>query len=261
MHPYVNTAVQAARKAGRMILRSFDDVENLKIITKAQNDFVTQVDHASEAIIIETLRRAYPDHAFFGEESGHSGDNHTTWIIDPLDGTTNFIHGFPHFCISIAAVHKGRVEHGVIYDPLRDELFTATRGEGARLNDKRLRVTDRPHLAESLLGTGFPVVNMEYLNAYLALFKNIVPQIAGLRRAGSAALDLAYVACGRMDGFWECNLKPWDIAAGALMIREAGGLTTDFGGEGLDPFAETHIVAGNPKLHKELMDLIEAHFK
>ena len=261
MHPYVNTAVQAARKAGRMILRSFDDIENLKIMTKAQNDFVTHVDQASEKMIIETLHKAYPDHAFFGEEGGRMGENNTTWVIDPLDGTTNFIHGFPHFCISIAAVHKDRVEHGVIYDPLRDELFTATRGEGARLNDKRLRVSERPHLAESLLGTGFPVGDMRYLSAYLQLFTKLCPEAAGIRRAGSAALDLAYVACGRLDAFWECNLKPWDIAAGGLMIREAGGLTTDFGGQLSNPFDETHILAGNPKLHKAMIDLIEVHFK
>ncbi len=261
MHPYVNTAVDAARKAGRLIMRSFDNLETLQISAKSQNEFVTQVDHASENLIIETLRKAYPDHAFYGEESGRSGQANMIWIIDPLDGTTNFIHGFPQFSISIAAVYKGKPEHGVIYDPLKDELFTASRGQGAQLNHKRIRVSERHQINEALLGTGFPYDDMRFLEAYLNLFKTICPLAAGIRRAGSAALDLAYVAAGRLDGFWECNLKPWDVAAGSLLIKEAGGLCTDFASQHLDfSLAAHHILAGNPKLHQGLKELVKPYF-
>lgn len=261
MHPYINTAFDAARKASRLILRAFDDLGSLKISHKGPNDLVTEVDRMAENVIIETLRRAYPDHAFFGEESGHEGEAPMVWIIDPLDGTTNFIHGFPHFSISIAAVYKGKVEHGLIYDPLKDELFSASRGQGARLNNKRLRVSNRATLEGSLLGTGFPYDNMRYLAPYLDLFKEICPIASGIRRAGSAALDLAYVACGRMDAFWECHLKPWDIAAGSLLVREAGGLCTDFSDAPLNFVKPSHILAGNPKIHAELLTMIRPHFQ
>ncbi len=260
MHPHVNVAVQAARKASRLILRAFDNPHALKITAKGQNDFVTQVDQASEAIIIETIQKAFPDHAFYGEESGKQGENHTIWVIDPLDGTTNFIHGFPQFCISIAAVHKGKTYHAVVYDPLKDELFTATKGQGAQLNHKRLRVSERTTFQEALLGTGIPYHDMTNLESYLNLFKKLCPLAAGIRRAGSAALDLAYVASGRLDGFWECDLKAWDVAAGALLIREAGGLTSDFSGESINPLNSSHIVAGSPKLHAQMLDMIKQYF-
>ena len=260
MHPYVNTAFDAARKASRMMMRAFDDLGSLQVNHKGPRELVTQVDQMAETIIIDTIRKAYPDHAFFGEESGHEGEANMVWIIDPLDGTTNFIHGFPHFSISIAAVYKGKPEHAVIYDPFKDEFFSATRGQGARFNNKRIRVSDRLTLEDALLGTGVPYDDMRYLPPYLNLLKDICPSAAGIRRAGSAALDLAYVACGRLDAFWECNLKPWDIAAGALLIREAGGLCTDFQEQPFDLSKPNHVLAGNPKIHQVLLELIQTHF-
>lgn len=255
MQPTLNVAVQAARKAGNIISRAVDRVDTLTISSKGHNDFVSEVDHQAEAEIIKVIRRAYPHHGFMAEESGVKGSDEFVWIIDPLDGTTNFLHGFPQFAVSIALQHKGRLEHGVIYDPMRQELFTASRGDGAQLNDRRIRVSKRSTLEASLLGTGFPFREMRYLDDYLAIFKALLPETAGIRRAGSAALDLAYVAAGRLDGFWEYGLQPWDMAAGALLIQEAGGLVTDFAGSP-DFMQNGNVVGGNLKLVKALLQVI-----
>lgn len=225
----INTAVKAARRASAIINRASFDLDRLQVSEKKHNDFVTEVDHAAEAAIIEVLRTAYPDHAILAEESGASAnlhdDNENVWIIDPLDGTTNFIHGFPQYCISIALQQRGQITQAVVYDPSRNDLFTATRGAGAFLNEKRIRVSRRDKLSDALVGTGFPYSNLEALDEYLKMFRLMTEKTAGLRRPGSAALDLAYVACGRFDGFFEKNLKPWDMAAGSLLISEAGGNT------------------------------------
>jgi myo-inositol-1(or 4)-monophosphatase len=253
MHPIVNIAVSAARQAGKVILRAQDRMDSLEIIEKGKNDFASQVDKAAEDIIIDTIKKAYPHHAILAEESGvMSGkDNDTTWIIDPLDGTTNFLHGFPHFCVSIAVTHLGKIQHGVIYDPIRDELYSASRGEGARMNGNRLRVSKADKLEKSLLGTGFPYTDFDNLDEYLKFLKVIIPSCAGIRRAGSAALDLAYVAAGRLDGFWEFGLKPWDIAAGALLVQEAGGYVSTMNGD-LDVLSGNSILAGPPKIFQQM---------
>ena len=247
----LNIGVRAARKAGELIVRQMEKVQGLPIDSKGRNDFVTEVDRKAEAVIIEVIRKAFPDHGILAEESGaHAGDEHE-WIIDPLDGTTNFLHGFPQFAVSIAMRVKGRLEQAVVYDPLRGELFTATRGHGAMLNDHRIRVSRQKSLDGALLGTGFPFRSLDHLEEYLAMFRALFPVAAGIRRAGAAALDFAYVACGRLDGFWEFGLKPWDIAAGALLIKEAGGMITDM--DGSDSFlASGNVVAGNPKIVKAL---------
>jgi len=255
MNPTLNIAVRAARNAGNVIIRNLGKLDTLAIHTKDRNDFVTEVDQQAEQEIIYTLRKAFPDHGILAEESGVQGDDEYQWIIDPLDGTTNFLHGFPQFAASIAMRHKGRMEHAVIYDPLRQELFTATRGGGAMLNDQRIRVTKRKSLEGSLLGTGFPFKSQQHLDAYLDMFRALFPQTAGIRRAGSAALDLAYVAAGRLDGFWEIGLNIWDMAAGVLLIQEAGGLSSDFSG-GHDYLESGNIVAGNPKLFAEILKTI-----
>jgi len=255
MHPMLNVAVQAARKAGNVIVRAVDRIDTLTITNKGRNDFVSEVDQQAEQEIIKVIRRAYPSHGFVGEESGSQGGDEFQWIIDPLDGTTNFLHGFPVFAVSIGLLHKGRLEQGVVYDPMRQELFTASRGSGAQLNDRRIRVSKAQSLEGSLLGTGFPFRQMSYLDDYLRTFRALLPVAAGIRRAGSAALDLAYVAAGRFDGFWEYGLKPWDMAAGALLIQEAGGLVAEFSG---DPdFMRTgNIVGGNPKIVKALLQVL-----
>ena len=258
MHPTLNIAVRAARRAGNFIARSVEEIDRLDITTKSPNDFVSDVDRKAEQLIIETLREAFPDHSILAEESGEQGDGDFQWIIDPLDGTTNFLHGFPQFAVSIALRHKGRLEQAVVYDPTRQELFTASRGAGAQLNDRRLRVSNRKGLEGALLGTGFPFKQQQYLDAYLATFKALFPMTAGIRRPGSAALDLAYVAAGRLDGFWEIGLQPWDMAAGALLVQEAGGLVSDFGGG--NDFMETgNLVAGNPKVFKAMLQAIRPH--
>ncbi|MBL1278138.1 MAG: inositol-1-monophosphatase [Ectothiorhodospiraceae bacterium] len=262
MHPIVNIAVRAARRAGNLIASAVDQVDRLDVTEKSHNDFVTEVDRQAEATIIGVIREAYPDHSILGEESGElpgvkEGANYQ-WVIDPLDGTTNFLHGFPQFAVSIAVRLNGRIEHAVIYDPLRQELFTATRGGGAQLNDRRLRVTSRKGLEGALLGTGFPFKQQHHLDCYMATFKALFPMTAGIRRPGSAALDLAYVAAGRLDGFWEIGLSPWDMAAGILLIKEAGGLVSDFGGG--DDYLETgNVVAGNPKVFKAILQTIRPH--
>jgi myo-inositol-1(or 4)-monophosphatase len=264
MHqPIVNIALKAAQAAGRIMEQSLDRGAPLTVESKGQNDFVTAVDRAAETAIIETIHKAYPRHAILTEESGDiagSADTDTTWIIDPLDGTTNFIHGFPQFAVSIAVKVRDRIEHAVVYDPLRKEAFTASRGRGAQLNDRRIRVTDRKGLEGALIGTGFPfrAEQMPHIDNYLGMFRDVAQQAAGIRRPGSAALDLAYVAAGRLDGFWEFGLKPWDMAAGCLLILEAGGIVGDFSGR------ETHldtgrIVGGNPKVFKALLQTIAPH--
>ncbi|MEQ1601210.1 MAG: inositol monophosphatase [Methylophilaceae bacterium] len=259
MHPILTIAVKAARRAGNIITRASQDVGALKIQSKTYNDFVTEVDRAAEREIIETLRDAYPDHGFIGEESGTSNlESDNIWIIDPLDGTTNFLHGFPQYCISIALQQNGVLTQAVVYDPNRNDLFTATRGRGAYLNDKRIRVTSRPKLQDSIIGTGFPFRDFQHLDTYLAMFKDMIKKTAGLRRPGSAALDLAYVAAGWYDGFWEIGLSKWDIAAGALLVQEAGGIVGDF--EGNDSWLETgNIVAGNPKVFSQMLQTLAPH--
>jgi myo-inositol-1(or 4)-monophosphatase len=255
MNPTLNIAVRAARSAGNVIIRNLGKLDTLAIHTKNRNDFVTEVDRQAEQEIIFTLRKAFPGHGILAEESGLQEGDEYQWIIDPLDGTTNFLHGFPQFAVSIALRHKGRMEQAVIYDPLRQELFTATRGAGAMLNDRRIRVTKRNSLEGSLLGTGFPFKSQQHLDAYLDMFRALFPQAAGIRRAGSAALDLAYVATGRLDGFWEIGLNIWDMAAGVLLIQEAGGLSSDFSG-GDNHLESGNIVAGNPKLFAEILKTI-----
>lgn len=207
MHPLLNIAIRAARNAGNVIVRSLQHVEHLEVTTKGRNDFVSDVDRLAEREIISVIAKAYPDHAIMAEESGNSGESDTVWIIDPLDGTTNFLHGFPHYCVSIAVMVRGKIEHGVVYDPLREELFTASRGDGAQLNDRRLRVGKRKELANALLATGFPFKNPQHLPAFLNTFNSLFTQVADVRRTGSAALDLAYVAAGRLDGYWEIGLE------------------------------------------------------
>jgi myo-inositol-1(or 4)-monophosphatase len=258
MHPMLNIAVKAARQAGNIISRYADRVDTLTVESKQMNDFVTEVDRAAEQIIIQTIQQAYPNHAILAEESGESGNSEYVWIIDPLDGTTNFVHGFPQFAVSIALQHKKELVQAVIYDPMRNELFTASKGNGAQLDDRRIRVTPIKTLTGALLGTGFPFRQQEHLDTYLKTFKALFTDTAGIRRPGSAALDLAYVAAGRLDGFWEIGLSPWDMAAGALLITEAGGQVGDFSTG--DRFLETgNIIAGNTTLFNEIYRAIKPH--
>jgi myo-inositol-1(or 4)-monophosphatase len=258
MHPMLNTAVKAARKAGAIINRASLDLDLIRVSAKGRSDFVTEVDRAAEEAIIKTLKTAYPSHAILAEESGHShpdGEHEYLWIIDPLDGTTNFIHGFPQYAVSIALQQNGRITQAVVYDPTRNELFTATRGRGAFLNDHRIRVSKRQQLKDSLIGTGFPFRSLAHLDEYVRMFKRITEETAGIRRPGAAALDLAYVAAGRLDGFWEIGLSPWDMAGGALLIQEAGGMISDFQGE--SNYLKTgNVVCGTPKIHPQLLGLV-----
>jgi myo-inositol-1(or 4)-monophosphatase len=260
MHPMLNTAVKAARRAGAIINRASLDLGQIKVGVKQQNDFVTEVDRAAEATIIETLREVYPSHAILAEESGLSAAEGAEyqWIIDPLDGTTNFIHGFPQYAVSIALAHKGVLTHAVVFDPNRNELFTASKGGGAFLNDKRIRVSKCAKIEDALLGTGFPYRMFEHVDAYLAIFKEMTRRSAGVRRPGSASLDLSWLAAGRIDGFWEFGLSPWDMAAGALLILEAGGLVGDLSGEG-NYLATGNIVGGTPKVFAQLLQAIQPH--
>ena len=258
MQPLLNIAVRAARRAGEVIIRSLNRLESLTVSSKGRNDFVTEVDHAAEQEIIGSIRRLYPQHAFLAEESGRSGEHDTLWIIDPLDGTTNFLHGFPVFAVSIACQVRGRLEHAVVYDPMRGELFTASRGAGAHLDNRRMRVSKARTLEGSLIATGFPYrANTRYLDAYLAMLKAVTLQVAGVRRPGAAALDLAYVAAGRVDAFWEIGLSPWDTAAGTLLIQEAGGRIGTLGGA--EYRQEGHILAGTPKVYAALLELLAPH--
>lgn len=256
MHPMLNIAIRAARKAGDIIARGLEQGQNLRYDLKGQNDYVTEVDRRAEAAIIEILLKAYPEHGILAEESGAcEGKENYTWIIDPLDGTTNFVHGFPQFAVSIGLEHQGKIEQAVVYDPLLQELFSASRGHGAYLNDRRIRVTQLSQMQHALLGTGFPFRSTEYLDTYLCTFKQLFPNCAGVRRAGSAALDLAYVAAGRLDGFWEFSLKPWDLAAGTLLIQEAGGLVSDM--QGQQHYLDSgHVLTANAKLHRQLLEIV-----
>lgn len=257
--PLLNTGIKAARIAGNVLIRGMQNLDSLTIESKGKNDFATQIDRNAETAIIETIRETYPDHAFLGEESGASGDGDVVWIIDPLDGTTNYLHGFPQFCVSIACEVKGRLVAGLVYDPLRQEFFTATRGDGAQLEGRKIRVSGSRGLTGALIGTGFPYrVFGEWSDRYWAMLKDVSAQAAGIRRPGSAALDMAYVAAGRLDGFWEIGLKPWDTAAGELLIREAGGLISDFNG-GEDFRKSETIVAGGAKVFRELLKIIRPH--
>ena len=258
MHPMLNTAVKAARKAGSIITRASSEIDRLTVRRKQHNDFVSEVDHAAEEAVIRTLREAYPSHAFLAEEGGASSPaagSDYLWIIDPLDGTTNFLHGFPQYCVSIALKHKGVLQQAVVYDPSRNELFTATRGAGAFLNDRRIRVSATDKFEDSLIGTGFPFREFAHFDDYLRMFAAVTRRVAGVRRPGAAALDLAWVAAGRLDGFWEMGLSAWDMAGGALLVREAGGMVSDFeAGEG---FLESgRIVAANPKVFSTLLEAI-----
>ncbi len=256
MHPLLNIGIRAARAAGSVITRNLDQVADIPVTAKGLNDFVSEIDRRAEEVIIETILKAYPEHSILAEESGARGENAFQWIIDPLDGTTNYLHGFPHFAVSIALKHDETLEQAVIYDPLRQELFTATRGDGAYMNNRRIRVSKRRSLEGALLGTGFPFGNNEKLETFIRTFRAIFPVTAGIRRAGAATLDLAYVACGRLDGFWEFNLKPWDIAAGALLIQEAGGIVTSL--ENDSTFMQHgNVLAANPKVHEEMIRLLQ----
>jgi myo-inositol-1(or 4)-monophosphatase len=262
MQPLVNIAVRAARRAGEIIVRGLNRLHRLEIHSKGQNDFVSEIDLHAERDIIETIHKHYPDHAIHAEESGQSnglrGDSEFVWIIDPLDGTTNFLHGFPQFAVSIAVQRRGRIEHGVVYDPLRQELFTTSRGEGAQLDGKRIRVSNRIGLEGALIGTGFPYrSNVQWLDNYLAMLKAIMQQTAGIRRPGAAALDLAYVAAGRLDAFWEMGLAPWDTAAGTLLITEAGGMIGTL--TGAEYRQGGNIVVGAPKVYAPLLEILAPH--
>jgi myo-inositol-1(or 4)-monophosphatase len=258
MHPMLNTAIKAARQAGNVIMRYSDQLERLAVDTKGHNDFVSDVDRDAEAEIIYVIRKAYPDHAILAEESGLQEGSTYQWVIDPLDGTTNFLHGYPQYGISIALMDRGKLDQAVVFDPLRNELFTASRGAGAQLNDRRIRVSRLTRMNEALLGTGFPYKEFNDLETWIDGFRALLPLTSGVRRAGSAALDLAHVACGRLDGFWEIGLKPWDIAAGALLIEEAGGLVSDFSG-GRNFLESGNIIAGAPKIHPEILKQLTPH--
>jgi len=259
MNPMLNIAVTAARNAGDIIVKHLNRLEQLTVTRKDRNDFVSEVDRQAEDEIIAIIRKAYPNHSILAEESGqHPGNDDYEWIIDPLDGTTNFLHSNPQFAVSIALRHKGKLEQAVIYDPMRQELFTASRGGGAFLDNRRIRVSQQKGLEGALLGTGFPYKDMQHLDAYLDMFRALITQVAGIRRPGSAALDLAYVAAGRFDGFWEIGLNPWDIAAGILLVREAGGLVGDLGG-GHSHLETGHIAAAAPKLFPAILREIHPH--
>ena len=253
MHPMVTIAIRAARNAGNVISRSYNHVESLNVTEKSRNDYVSEVDYRAEQEIIKTIQKSYPSHGFLAEESGKQAGDEFVWIIDPLDGTTNYLRGFPQFAVSIALKHRNKLEHAVVFDPLKNEIFSASRGQGAQLNDRRIRVTPRKSLDGALLGTGIPFRPDQDLDAYLITLKAMIEGTAGIRRAGSAALDLAYVAAGRLDGFWEFGLNKWDFAAGALLVQEAGGIITDT--DGNNDFLENgNLLAGNVKIHAQMLD-------
>ncbi|HMB72184.1 MAG TPA: inositol monophosphatase family protein [Gammaproteobacteria bacterium] len=257
----VNIAIKAARLAGTVMIRQLNRLESLPVAEKSHNDFVTEVDRRAEEIIIEVIRDHYPEHAILAEESGADGEHEFQWIIDPLDGTTNYMHGFPVFSVSIAVAAAGELQHGVVYDPLRQEIFAASRGQGAQLDGRRIRVSKAVALRGSLIATGFPYrMTEENIDRYLNMLRGVMIETAGVRRPGSAALDLCYVAAGRVDGFWELGLSKWDIAAGALMIREAGGRISDFAGT--DAYLDSgNVVAGTPKVYAALSRLLAPHTK
>ena len=258
LHPMLNTAIKAARAAGAIINRASLDLERVQVNSKAPNDFVTEVDHAAEAVIIDTLLSAYPGHGILAEESGTARgarDSEYVWIIDPLDGTTNFIHGLPTYAVSIGLAYRNQIQQAVVYDPARNDLFFASKGRGAFLNDKRLRVSRRSRMADALIGTGFPFRKGDDLGRYLHMMESVMKVCAGMRRPGAAALDLCYVAAGWYDGFFETGLSPWDVAAGSLLVTEAGGLIGNFTGEA-DFLHQREVVAGNPKIYGQLVQLL-----
>ena len=262
LHPMLNMAITAARTAGSIINRASLDIDALRVNVKQANDFVTEVDEAAEQAIIETLLTAYPDHGIWAEESGKSHgkqDSDYVWIIDPLDGTTNFIHGFPVYCISIALAHRGIIQQAVVYDPTRNDLFYASRGRGAYLNDRRLRVSGRKHISNALISTGFPHRPGDDYKKYLKIFEEMMNACVGLRRPGAAALDLAYLAAGYTDGFFEMGLKPWDIAAGSLLITEAGGLIGNFTGDAENFLEQSEILAGTPKIYGQMVAMLSQY--
>jgi myo-inositol-1(or 4)-monophosphatase len=261
LHPMLNTAVKAARTAGSIINRASLDLERLQVNTKAPNDFVTEVDHAAETAIIDTLLSAYPGHGILAEESGSARgarDSDYVWIIDPLDGTTNFIHGLPTYAVSIGLAYRNQIQQAVVYDPARNDLFFASKGRGAFLNDKRLRVSKRTRMADALIGTGFPFRKGDDLSQYLRILETVMKSCAGVRRPGAAALDLCYVAAGWYDGFFETGLSPWDVAAGSLIVTEAGGLVGNFTGES-DFLHQREVVAGCPKIYGQLVQMLAPH--
>jgi myo-inositol-1(or 4)-monophosphatase len=245
--------IRAAHAAGDHIVKYMDRLEGITINSKGRNDFVSEVDHQAESIIIETIQKSYPGHGFLAEERGKQGDSEYQWVIDPLDGTTNFLHGFPQFAVSIALMYRGQPEQAIVYDPLRQELFTASKGAGAYMNNRRMRVSKRKSLQGALLGTGFPFGDNEHMELFISTFKALFPLVAGIRRAGAASLDLAYVACGRLDGFWEIGLHIWDIAAGDLLIRESGGIITAIDGNPGHLESGT-VLAGPLPIHKHMLD-------
>ena len=261
MHALLNVAVMAARSAGNILIRKMVNLAKLKVEQKGPNDFVSDADIAAERAIIKTIQRHYPEHAILAEESGAQGESDTVWIIDPLDGTTNYLHGFPVFCVSIAVQVKGRVEHAVVYDPLRQELFTATRGTGAHLDSRRIRVSGQKILERALIGTGFPFrEGGAELSPYMDMLVKVIRNSSGVRRPGAAALDLCYVAAGRLDAFWETGLAPWDLAAGTLIIREAGGMVS--GLDGSENFLDTgQILCGTPRIYRALAKLCATEIK
>ena len=256
MNPTTNIAARAAREAGALLLRYFGHVEKLEVHEKQANDFVTEVDRASEQIIIQAIKKAFPSHSILAEESGSTRGDNYRWIIDPLDGTTNYLHGFPQFSISIALEYKGELESAVVYDPLKDEMFSADRGNGAYLNDHRIRVSSLKSLNGALLGTGIPYRDQTHVDAYFGMMKALIKDAAGIRRPGSAALDFAYLAAGRIDGFWELGLASWDFAAGSLLVKEAGGVVTDLAG-GSRHLETGNVVAGNFKMHQAMLNEIK----
>ncbi len=261
LHPMLNVAIKAARSAGSVINRASMDLDLLKVSTKSPNDFVTEVDQKAEEIIIETLLAAYPGHGILAEESGRShgaANSEYVWIIDPLDGTTNFIHGLPFYAVSIALAFRDQIQQAVVYDPTRNDLFYASKGRGAYLNDKRLRVSKRTRMGDSLIGTGFPFRRGDNFQRYMRMFEEVSQKCAGLRRPGAAALDLCYVAAGHYDAFFETGLSPWDIAAASLMITEAGGLIGNFTGES-DYLHQREVLAGNPKIYAQMVGILSPY--
>ena len=260
MHPMLNIAIRAARNAGKVVAKGFENLEIVEVEEKTLNDYVSSVDKEAELAIIGTLKQAYPDHSFVSEESGidNGKDTDHQWIIDPLDGTNNFVRGIPHFAVSIALKIKGRTEIGIVFDPIRNELFSAVRGQSSQVNGYRTRANIEPKLPKTMLATGFPFKAKHHTEAYLNIFKDFFLEVADMRCSGSPALDLAYVASGRVDGFWQFGLKPWDIAAGELLLKESGAMMTDFNG-GNDYMKSGDVVAANPKLVKQLLSVVRKH--
>jgi len=256
MHPMLNIAIRAARKAGNVVIKSYENPASIKVDAKGENDFITNADKAAESLIIETIKKVYPDHTIIAKESGitKGSDNDVQWVIDPIDGTTNFIKGIPHCSISIAVRLKGKTEAAVVYNPMANELFTASRGQGAQLNGYRIRVNNAKDLENTILAIAFPHKQKQYSDSYFNVLQKLFTKCADFRRTGSAALDLSYIAAGRIDGFFEIGLKPWNIAAGELILREAGGIITDFAG-GNNYMASGNVVSGSPKVVKDLITL------